>query len=505
MIRPANSLKLKTLNTVLNSRLPLAWRFIGATIFIVIIVEAIWLSYSFHNLKSSMTKALHADSERTVNLMAKLAETPLGEGDLPSLEKIVIDFTRDPQVSYILIFDSNGQQVTTSSQVPENLESVYVVSQKVLSSARNGEAVGIIEMGFSTKDLKASTNNAIVAALLGGLTLIAALILVMSVTFRIFINRPLEKMVRAANNRSALPASSLLQRQDEFGVLARSFNAMVGEILGYTETLEDKVSIRTAELSIANEELTKTNREIELSRNFLIHSAKMNALGAMAAGIAHEINNPLASLSGTLQILSREEKKREVKDEKLIAGIDKALGIVKRIAKIVAGMKTFSRKGDADPFTPNDLRNLIEESVELCRDRFRQHEVELFVEVSADSKVACRPTEITQVIVNLLNNACDAVAGKESSWAKLELEVTDTLAKIYVTDSGLGIPQEIVDRLMEPFFTTKEPGKGTGLGLSISIGIAEAHNGSLTIDREHKNTRFILTLPTIAEETKIAA
>lgn len=116
-------------------------------------------------------------------------------------------------------------------------------------------------------------------------------------------------------------------------------------------------------------------------------------------------------------------------------------------------------------------------------------------EVREGLEVECRPTQISQVILNLLNNAHDAIGSLEEKWVMVSVTEIENDIEIRVTDSGSGIPEHVRMKIMEPFFTTKPVGKGTGLGLSVSLGILKAHRGSLVVDTESKNTCFVLRFP----------
>jgi C4-dicarboxylate-specific signal transduction histidine kinase len=134
--------------------------------------------------------------------------------------------------------------------------------------------------------------------------------------------------------------------------------------------------------------------------------------------------------------------------------------------------------------------------VELCAERFRQHAISLEVEpIAEDLQVQCRPVQVCQILLNLLSNAHDAVEGGVNPWVRIAAHAaSDDEVEVTVTDSGPGIPPELQRRIMEPFFTTKEVGRGTGLGLSVSKGIAEVQGGRLAHEPGAPNTRFVLTL-----------
>src|SRR5262249_54178985 len=132
----------------------------------------------------------------------------------------------------------------------------------------------------------------------------------------------------------------------------------------------------------------------------------------------------------------------------------------------------------------------------LCSERLRRNSIQLKIQHgSPNLKIECRSTEISQVLLNLLNNALDAVQPLDQKWISIDVADAGNDVEIAVTDSGPGIPAHLRDKIAQPFFTTKEIGKGTGLGLSISRGIAEAHHGGLFLDPVCANTRFIVCLP----------
>ena len=110
-------------------------------------------------------------------------------------------------------------------------------------------------------------------------------------------------------------------------------------------------------------------------------------------------------------------------------------------------------------------------------------------------KVKCRPVQISQVIINLIGNACDAIESLPDKWIKIGIRNASGPIVLFVMDSGRGIPESIAKKIFQPFFTTKDVGKGTGLGLSISKGIMDAHGGSISVDFECENTCFLLSFP----------
>lgn len=227
----------------------------------------------------------------------------------------------------------------------------------------------------------------------------------------------------------------------------------------------------------------------------LIQRSRMASLGEMAGGIAHEINNPLAIISGRAGFLKHQIEAGQFDAQSAVAVLDKIESVVQRITKIIRGLRSFSRNAEEDPFAKSSLKTIIDETLELCQERFRNHNVELRSHHFDDVLIECRASQLGQVFLNLLNNAHDAVNGKPNSWVDIRVERTPERVRVIVSDSGLGIPSAVADKIMQPFFTTKEVGKGTGLGLSISKGIVETHHGELSIDTAARNTTFVVDLP----------
>jgi C4-dicarboxylate-specific signal transduction histidine kinase len=219
------------------------------------------------------------------------------------------------------------------------------------------------------------------------------------------------------------------------------------------------------------------------------NSARISSLGVMASGIAHEINNPLAVISGRASQIVRMLENNELKSEALWPIVKNIEHTVQRISKIIHGLKSFARDGHADPFVITPVAQVIEDAVVVCKEMFSRRNIELKMHVSPGLLIDCRSVQITQVLVNLLQNAVDAVEDNSERWVKLSAyEGESGYICLSIEDSGSGIPKIIRDRIMEPFFTTKAVGKGTGLGLSISAGIIHSHNGSLYIDEKCPNT-----------------
>lgn len=228
----------------------------------------------------------------------------------------------------------------------------------------------------------------------------------------------------------------------------------------------------------------------------VLQASKMSSLGEMSAGIAHEINNPLAIIIGKAESMQDVLAKPETSIETLKKHAEVIERTGHRIAKIVRSLRAFSRDGNQDPFEDTNVGDLVRETFVLCNSRFLNHGIELTLsDIDEKLMIRARAVEISQVLLNLMNNAFDACSKLEEKWVRVEVTGSGGAVEISVTDSGQGIPVEIREKITQPFFTTKEVGQGTGLGLSIATGIAQSHKGTLFIDPSFANTRIVLRIP----------
>lgn len=253
-------------------------------------------------------------------------------------------------------------------------------------------------------------------------------------------------------------------------------------------------------LSIRHEitDLKMAQQLILEQQSRLAVASKYAALGEMAANLTHEINNPLAAILGRCEMLMQQLQQTQINQKTLLSGIEAIEFTSRRIEKIIRSMKSFSMAGDGDPFEPINLNKLITETIDFIQQRFKDYGITITVKpVHLDLMVECRSTEISQVLLNLLNNSFDAIVRNKEKWVEVSTAIPDSNhVKITVVDSGTGITEELVHRIFDPFFSTKEKKYGTGLGLSISKGLIDRHHGSIEVDTSSKNTCFVIVLPT---------
>lgn len=235
-------------------------------------------------------------------------------------------------------------------------------------------------------------------------------------------------------------------------------------------------------------------QRLESERLNAIQAAKLAAVGELAAGIAHEINNPLTIIDAYAFALGDAVTRQDWPGAHEAAGAIR--DAVSRAGKIVHGLRRFTRHSTSDAVGDVEVRTIIDEAVTLCNARVRDHRAQLEVDVATSASVRGHPIELEQVLVNLLNNATDAVGGAAERWIRVRAEEQgEGRVRIVVEDSGRGVAPELREQVFRPFFTTKPIGAGTGLGLSISRSIVERFGGTLTLDEAAPHTRFVLDLP----------
>ena len=245
--------------------------------------------------------------------------------------------------------------------------------------------------------------------------------------------------------------------------------------------------------------LLLTYEDITARKEAEIHlrqTAKLTALGEMAGGIAHEINNPLSILKGFIDLMRRHIQRGNIDMPLFEQYMDRSYNTVDRISRIVRGMKRIARDSSQDDLQPYSVNALIEDALDFVQEKYREFGIDLVVNrLAPDVTVECRAVEISQVLLNLLNNSYHAVEGHEKAWIKISASLSETMAILIVEDSGPGVATNIQEKIFNPFFTTKDIGKGTGLGLSISRRIMEGHGGKLYLDTSSPHTSFVLEFP----------
>jgi signal transduction histidine kinase len=324
-----------------------------------------------------------------------------------------------------------------------------------------------------------------------GLAMLAVFILLLF-ALRRFVLAPLgnvlEDSKRIVKGAEGLEVRGFTGGGNDIETLVAAFNAMFHELKAYQADLEGRVREAT--------------RTIQQQQQSLVIAQRLAATGTLAAGLAHEVNNPL---SGMLNA-ARRLRKREGLDERARDYIGLIEEGLERIEQLMKQILDFSRRRDSKPerFTPEQvLRNALP----LVRHRLEKKRIRMEEDVAPDlPPLYGNPEEISQVLMNLLINATDAAP--EGGAVRVSIRPgAEGGVRVTVEDSGDGVPEDIRERIFDPFFTTKEPGKGTGLGLAIAHTVVDNHGGSLRVEKGAVlgGACFVLELPpAAARETRRA-
>lgn len=255
------------------------------------------------------------------------------------------------------------------------------------------------------------------------------------------------------------------------------------------------------ELETKNQEL-RENKDIIMDQNTkLIHTSRLAILGEMSTGIAHEINNPLTIISVCVQNLTRLGTSDKLEIEQVVKYSQKIYRSVERISKIVKSLKHFATQSDNIPKENVYIQDILDETTQFCSEHLEGLGITLKLEEVPPLQIHCRSIQISQVLINLLKNASDALAKEtkeQEKWIAIKFKRDADFFYVHISNGGDKIPQVIAEKIFNPFFTTKEKDKdkGTGLGLSISHTIMKDHGGDLFYDSNNDSfTSFVIKHP----------
>jgi two-component system, NtrC family, sensor kinase len=359
---------------------------------------------------------------------------------------------------------------------------------------RRNRVIGILGVGLPENPfMDVRTSMMLTFLLVAGI----GVLVVLGITY--FITRsmihPLEEMVQASNRIAAgdLDHSVSIASRDEIGILANSFNKMLAsiktmklELEEWGRTLEEKVHTRTEELVTV--------------RTQMVQSEKLASVGRLAAGVAHEINNPLAGIL-TFSMLALEDCDQ---DHPLKPSLEVIVKQTLRCRETVKGLLDFARQSSAAP-SITDVNSVVDKTLQLLENQTIFQNIKTVRNLAQNlPNVFIDPGELQQVVVNIVINAADAM--EESGVLTIDTSSASQTQEVLIkiSDTGKGIPDDVLPLIFEPFFTTKKVGKGTGLGLSIVHGIITRAGGKIEVATSSKGTLFAIRLPIAPKENQVA-
>jgi len=414
----------------------------------------------------------------------RMAVVTLSEaGDLVVAAAYPPSFNESANDIEFLVTRASGEPLVRVTTTAGNVREVDAF---VPIESEPGDVVAVLRFEFPLGDVQRvmawSQQRLVVYVVL------AALLIMMTGYFLLtrLIVRPLVAISLATDQvaEGNLEVDVAVRTQNEIGNLGRNFAHMLGRLREGRDALEQRVS-----------DLAESSAALERAQGHLVHSEKMAILGVLAAGIAHEVGNPLAAVIGLIALLEDRDGLDEEDVDDLLARVDRELA---RIHTIIADLLDYARVSEARSVAL-DVREPLRAAVGLCAHHPRARDLQIsFDEETGPGVVFADHNRLVQVLLNLLLNAADATGGAglvRVDWRPAVEQGVEGVV-IRVQDDGPGIEQSLISNIFDPFVTTKGPGKGTGLGLAISQRIIEQVQGKLSVESSRPGaTVFAVWLP----------
>lgn len=482
---------------------------------LVLMIVCFGLIYFPDLLRDQIHDAFDRELEVKCETLALGIGVGLGNDDFASIQRAIEFVKRDSSTRLIAILDSERSVIAV---YPENgaidysglllgLTKLGAASAYFAPIHTNEGQYGYLAMVKSLDRIEETVRLGRLRLLgVGSVVFLISVLIVFWIASRV--TEPVNELTRAAarfkegDYRTRVDSSS----QDEIGTLANGFNEMAETTEQALEDLEQeranleaRVRRRTAELSDSYEQLkreaaerARAEEELEEQRALSIRSDRLRSLGEMAAGIAHELNQPLVAVRGMAEhVLIASEEGWEIEPKRVLQKLERIVEQADRMSHIVNHVRLFAREAGKPETSPVDINDVVQSSSEMLGAQFASHGVDLkVVKAQGLDQVLANAFSLEEVVLNLMNNARHAVEnGPNSDCGQVTVETlrSDHGAcgpgvLIRVSDNGTGIPPETIEKVFDPFFTTKDPDEGTGLGLSVSKSIVESFDGIMSIE-----------------------
>ena len=547
---------------MMSMKMPITVKLALASVSCVLVVMVIFSFFSYVSEKNRLEVIIDGEAGHSLSRLVGSLRSPLYNFDRSQLEAVLSMEISESGIHGITVFDSRdkvyaakwkNEAISLGNNVREEGGGpgyCYRLLESDITADEHSQEqiIGRVKLCLSDVKLRESLDSMLVRMVASSLLVSAFLCICIFVVLRYVLLRPILNMRVAVARFEQMDFSSrtAVTSDDELGQLGRSFNTMASTIQNYSEHMEQTIAERTLELTQKNEIIVlekelaeaatqaKTRllaeqevliRKLEDAQGQLLQSEKMASVGQLAAGVAHEINNPIGfinsnlnslkknvdhllkviavyekaetALSGHLELLEAIKKAKSAADldflqDDMQSLIAESIEGVQRVKKIVDNLKDFSRIDTAEWQFAN-LEKGLDSTLNIVWNELK-YKAEVKKEYAGLPEIECIASQLNQVFMNLMVNAAHAIT--ERGVITLRTGFDEHTVWVEVEDTGAGIKPEHLNRIFEPFFTTKPIGKGTGLGLSLAYSIVQRHHGKLGVQSEEgKGTVFRVTLP----------
>ncbi len=537
----------------LRSKIAIGVTFIEAAflLFLAVMVTSL--------VKDILHDSLTTKAQISSQLFASMTTDAIVTYDVASLDSFVNVILQQPDIAYARVLGPNNKVLAQAGSAAilaktRNFDtSINKVNDDIFDTYTeiivDGQLFGRVELGMQTNSIAASIYE--IQSVVAGVAFAEIIFVsIISFIFGGYLIKQLTQLRVSAENITAKLTTgekitdkiNTLDNDKEISVVGEAFNELIDalnkqtrrtkkfqrELFELNESLEEQIVNRTSMLKKSNRKLQEINKSLKETQTQLSQSEKMASVGQLAAGVAHEINNPIGFVKSNVESLQGyndsfaeilhclqqfiasddvfERRKLNQKIQSLLTEhdinfiLEDSIELIKeskygleRVSDIVSGMKAFSR-ADNDNKQWFNINNCIETTLKMVSNQLKYH-CEISTQLDANiPNIKINVGKIIQVLTNLLVNAGQAIV--ENGKIAVKSSMNNGFVEIAITDNGSGISKENIAQLFDPFFTTKPEGEGTGLGLSISFSIIREHGGEILVNSEiGVGTCFTLRLP----------
>jgi two-component system NtrC family sensor kinase len=492
--------------------IPLFWKFTIAIISVVALFGGMNVFLIWKNVYGSLEQELEKRGSYIASSLAAQSVTPILYDDYVNLQKLVDDINKnDTNIVYAFVLNhenlvvahtfpeftpvelikanslQDGKNMNSVLIAPKNAKEKFIkdIAYPILDGSIGTVRIGIEEEGINSAVLDIIKTLLIMVAVFLSAGIIGALFFSYILTGRI-------KLISDISEKIDLNSLNSVY-QNKINNNKKTFKKWK-----YSIHTDDELDLLVDKFNGMLERLKNTYEKLRSAQSSLIQSEKLASIGTLAAGIAHEMNNPVSGIRNCIRRISKDPENLH-QNRKYLNLIMEAS---ERIEHVIHNLLNYSRQQEMK-FEKVNLATVIENSLLLVRHKLENSKISIKKKYDFIPDIEASPIHIEQVIVNLLLNSIDAinesVSNNINKTSEISIEINkpvDSYLQIIVNDTGKGMEKEEIKKIFDPFYTSKSTGKGTGLGLSVSYNIIELHNGTIIAESDYgKGTKFIISLP----------